>query len=284
MRFRTKNILSAGIAVTLIGAQALSVGADTADDIAYLQNQQAAAAASLSELQTSIGDLEDQKTAITGKIDSYQAQLVTTIASIQLLDGQIADKEEELAQPAKDLEAAKADEKEQYEAMKKRIQFLYEEGGNDGWSTILLDGSNLSNVMDKADNTQALYDYDRNELENYSEAIEEVTRLETEQVNQKSQLQTMKKEQEHEQAHLEDMLDDAIRTHLHEVRERMTEMAENDDVLVEQVRELSESIEKLTKELGTKPNPDEIANDMGITQDEVLAILKLAGEDINRNS
>jgi len=82
----------------------------------------------------------------------------------------------------------------------------------------------------------------------------------------------------------EDALDDAIRAHLHKVREEMTAMAENDGVLVDQVRELSECIEKLTKELGTKPNPDEIANDMGISQDEVLSILKLAGEDIDRNS
>ena len=82
----------------------------------------------------------------------------------------------------------------------------------------------------------------------------------------------------------EDALDDAIRAHLRKVREEMTAMAENDGVLVDQVRELSECIENLTKELGTKPNPDEIANDMGISQEEVLSILKLAGEDIDRNS
>ena len=80
----------------------------------------------------------------------------------------------------------------------------------------------------------------------------------------------------------EDQLDDRIRAHLRAVIEENRIQAQSDEYLIGQVRELSESIEKLTKELGTRPNLDELANDMGVTQDEVLAVLKLAGEDVDK--
>jgi DNA-directed RNA polymerase sigma subunit (sigma70/sigma32) len=54
-----------------------------------------------------------------------------------------------------------------------------------------------------------------------------------------------------------------------------------DDRLVVQVELLNRSIERLTEELGTKPNIDEIANDMKTTQETVLKILKLTGEGIS---
>lgn len=50
-----------------------------------------------------------------------------------------------------------------------------------------------------------------------------------------------------------------------------------DDRLVAQVELLNKSIDRLTEELGNKPNIDEIANDMGISQEKVLSILKLTG-------
>ena len=62
------------------------------------------------------------------------------------------------------------------------------------------------------------------------------------------------------------------------------EMRRRDDRLVVQVELLNRSIEKLTEDLGTKPNIDEIANDMGITQQNVLDILKLTGEGLSDES
>ena len=49
--------------------------------------------------------------------------------------------------------------------------------------------------------------------------------------------------------------------------------------LIGQVEQLSACIDLLTEELGTKPNIDEIANRMGVSQERVLSILKLTGED-----
>lgn len=79
---------------------------------------------------------------------------------------------------------------------------------------------------------------------------------------------------------MEDQVHKAIRDAIQKAVTEKTELDRRDDQLVVQVELLNKSIDRLTEELGTKPNIDEIANDMGVTQDKVLDILKLTGEDI----
>ena len=205
-----KTITTAGVASLLVASQILSVSADTADDIAYLEQQQAQANAELEYVQETINDLEVQKNDLLAQIDEYDTELVSTITTINLLDSQIVEKEDELVQTGKDLEAAEEDADQQYEAMKERIRYLYEEGGDAGWAAMLLvEGVGISNILDKADYTQQLYDYDRKELDAYAESIQLVEDLQAQQTQQKAALETMKIEQEDSKAHLEDLLAEA---------------------------------------------------------------------------
>ena len=63
-----------------------------------------------------------------------------------------------------DLVQAEADRDEQYESMKKRIQYMYENGGGDTWAQILLESDSLATMLSKAENTEKMYQYDRDEL------------------------------------------------------------------------------------------------------------------------
>lgn len=78
---------------------------------------------------------------------------------------------------------------------------------------------------------------------------------------------------------MEDQIKDAIISAMQRAIDEKKELNIRDDRLIVQVELLQKSIDRLTEELGTKPNIDEIANDMGIQQDKVIDILKLAGED-----
>ena len=79
----------------------------------------------------------------------------------------------------------------------------------------------------------------------------------------------------------EEAVEDRIRCHMLAVREEREALAASDRCLIAQVEELKTCIDRLTEEMGEKPNFDELANAMGISQDKVLAILKLAGEDVD---
>ncbi|MCI6173817.1 MAG: hypothetical protein MR671_06105 [Clostridiales bacterium] len=82
---------------------------------------------------------------------------------------------------------------------------------------------------------------------------------------------------------VEETVKEAIRAAALEAKDAFIELTRKDDRLIAQVELLNQSIDRLTEELGTKPNIDEIANDMGITQDKVIDILKLTGEDLDES-
>lgn len=72
---------------------------------------------------------------------------------------------------------------------------------------------------------------------------------------------------------------DSIRAAVGRAVENASLVRQSDDRLIVQAELLMKSIDRLTEELGSKPNIDEIANDMEIPQDKVLEILKLMGEN-----
>lgn len=61
------------------------------------------------------------------------------MASVENLKNEIAEKQTEIETTQEKLAQSQAEEDEQYELMKKRIQFLYESGGDNGWAALLLE-------------------------------------------------------------------------------------------------------------------------------------------------
>lgn len=79
---------------------------------------------------------------------------------------------------------------------------------------------------------------------------------------------------------LDDQIHEAIKDGIRRALDEQDELKKKDDRLIVQVEMLNAAIDKLTKDLGVKPNIDELANELGVTQDKVLEILKLTGEDL----
>ncbi len=75
-------------------------------------------------------------------------------------------------------------------------------------------------------------------------------------------------------------LERAIREQIGIAQEEQRELAKRDDQLLAQVEILNRSINSLTESIGAKPTIDEVANDMGVSQETVIEILKLMGETL----
>lgn len=125
------------------------------------------------------------------------------------MDDQIEQKTKELEQTTADLEKAEEDQDTQYQAMKKRIQYLYEEGGDSGWASVMIGSLSLSEGLDNVDNTKSLYNYDREELETYTETVSKVKTLKAQETAQKSSLEASKQELEGAKENLETLKADA---------------------------------------------------------------------------
>jgi len=72
---------------------------------------------------------------------------------------------------------------------------------------------------------------------------------------------------------------DAVETQIRLFIDEMRREREDDSRLTAQVAILSDTIDRLRTENGVKPTVDELANELGVTQEKILDILKLTGED-----
>ncbi len=201
-----KLLTAAGLAGVLCAG---SVFAVTADEIEIAENEVAADQAELDALRNTISDLETQQAELTGEIDDLQTKLVTTISGVEDLNRQIDNLTVQMGTTASDLVTAEEERDVQYDAMKKRIQYLYENGGDAGWASVFLGGGNISDILDKAEYTQQMYDYDRKQLDEYLSSIQTVESLQTQQREEQSTLQSRKREQEEAQLRLESLISEA---------------------------------------------------------------------------
>ena len=61
--------------------------------------------------------------------------------------------------------------------MKKRIQYLYENGGSTSWAQALLESSSIADMLSKMETSQKVYDYDREALQKLKDAVQAVQDL-----------------------------------------------------------------------------------------------------------
>lgn len=200
-----KKILAMSLAVILGCGQVMVVNADAIDDV---KKQKAQTSSQLEATKSKINALEDQKNQLMGEIDSLDARLVQTITSVNVLKEEIETKTVEIEETKVQLAAAEEERDEQYDAMKKRIQYLYENGGNISWATVLLSDGNISDLLESVSRTQELYDYDKKALDEYITVVQQVTDLGNQLESDRSELEGMKLEQEEEQRNLEGLLEE----------------------------------------------------------------------------
>lgn len=200
-----KRLACLSLIFAMAATQILPVSAARKDDV---QAQKSETQNKLSETEARANSLEEQKGAIMGQISSSEQELVDVLSQIDILAGEITDKEAEIEKTKEDLVQAEQERDEQYEAMKKRIQYMYENGGSDAWAQILLESDSIASMLSKVENTEKMYAYDRAELKEMKEAVQEVKDLETKLENEKSELETAKEEQEGMKGALQTKIDD----------------------------------------------------------------------------
>ncbi len=118
----------------------------------------------------------------------------------------LREKQTEIETTQEKLAQSQAEEDEQYELMKKRIQFLYESGGDNGWAALLLEGKDLSSILNQAEYTQKLYKYDRECLQEYMDLVQQVTDYSDQLADEKADLEASEAEQEHSSSPLRQCL------------------------------------------------------------------------------
>ena len=200
-----KRIVCLTLALMMCGTQVVSVSASREDD---LREEQAWTSQQLDATYARMSALWDQKQQLEGEIATLDANLVDVMVNIQTLETDISNKETEVVKTKQDLGKAQKAKEKQYDAMKKRIQYLYEKGGSDAWFQMMMNADNLADLLTRAEYTQKMYEQDRKSLEVYSNTIEQVKQLEEKYTGEKAELEGMKQEYEAESQNLQAQLDE----------------------------------------------------------------------------
>ena len=149
---------------------------------------------------------------VAGEIEEIDAALVETLASVELIEEDIDKKEEQIVVTTADYEAAKVTEEEQYEAMKLRVKFMYEKGDTT-YLQLLLESNGFSDMINKVEYIEKLYEYDRTLLNEYMDARIAVEELKQQLEEEMAELEAQQHELEEEKESLEVILTEKQKTY-----------------------------------------------------------------------
>ena len=116
-------------------------------------------------------ELETSKSNLNNYITQLDGQLTDIQEKIDALTDEIAQKEQEIETTTAELIEAEAIQKAQYEAMKKRIKFMYERGDT-LYLELLIESGTFADMLNKAEYIEMLSSYDRQKLNEYINTTE----------------------------------------------------------------------------------------------------------------
>ena len=149
----------------------------------------------------SVDDLKENKAAKESEVSSLQEQLTDIMSKLGDLEESLIEKGEEITKAEEDLKEAQEKEQEQYEAMKKRIKFMYEEGDTTALET-LVTAENFSDLVNKAEYVHNVHTYDRKQLEEYVETKQQIADLKTTLEDEQKNMESMQAEYEDKESEL----------------------------------------------------------------------------------
>ena len=189
---KKKKLFSLVLATVLTAATVLPCyGASTKEKISNAQAEQAAAQSQLDSIQSRIDELNSKKGQSEEYLSELNQQLDDLQNRLQELQDQYDAKQNELVQIQADLEDAKAKEEEQYEAMKLRIQYMYE-NSQTTYLEQLLESNSVAEFLNTAEYIAEIQKYDRQKLDEYTENIEYITTAKEQLEQDYADLETMK--------------------------------------------------------------------------------------------
>ncbi len=188
MNLHTKRRLKAGVALLCSATMtfALATPYSFADEKETLENK-------TSDLQSQLAGINQDLLKISDEISDTQMR-------VTIVNSEILRSEDELA-------ISQQNEDQQYENMKSRIKYMYE-NGNSNMLELLFSAESMSDLLNKADFIQNISQYDRdmlNELQNIHADIENQKMALQ---NQQASLNNLENELQQQQAELQQKADE----------------------------------------------------------------------------
>lgn len=200
-----------GLTVYTTTSSALVASATTASELQNIINQHQN---ELDQLTGQIANLEDEQDILEEQIDDLNAEIVNIIASIDLKEEEISQKKAEIADKQIQINNTEAEyfaavtrEESQRESMVEWTRLMYE-NGDAAFLEAILDGKGFSDILNRMDYVERMYEYSLERLNAYIEAKDQVHALWDRLEEEKTGLELAEAELETDRTGLEELKSD----------------------------------------------------------------------------
>ncbi|MBO5523603.1 MAG: metalloendopeptidase, partial [Roseburia sp.] len=151
----------------------------------------------LEAAKQAVEDLKESKGNVEEKLAALNTRLMNISERITALEGQLEEKNREISETQDELEEAKQVQAQQYEDMKLRIQFMYE-NSQSTYLQLLLEAKDITSLLNSVEYITEIQRYDRQKLEEYTDMVEYIAGVEEQLEQDYVELQEMKASVEEE--------------------------------------------------------------------------------------
>lgn len=152
-----------------------------------------------------LGQLSYAQGELKNQINTLNEELSKAGAALDEIENQIAAKELEIDNTLAELEEAKADQAEHYEAMKRRVQAMYEQPTGSYFS-IFVKCESIGDLINAADYIKMISDYDSRLKKEFEESRKLVEEKEASLEAEKAELDNLKEQNLAEQQRINDVI------------------------------------------------------------------------------
>ncbi len=203
--FKRKGVIAI-TAFILITALVLPAYADITqsdiDDALAVKAQEEEALASTEERLNELEQLKGNNEAYLNELSNQLDELSGQLDSIRV---RCAEKDAELEKVRSELAEQNALADEQYEDMKVRIQYMYEETTNTGILESLFSAESFTDFINRAETMSELNRYDRDMLDSYSRTISEIESKKEQLIKEQEELIAAQEQLTSQQAQIQEI-------------------------------------------------------------------------------
>lgn len=244
-----KKRMIAGVllsAILTVGTVVSAYGTSTQEKISDAKAQQQQNQTSLQAAQQKIDELESKKGESESYLQELNSQLEELRNNLEKLQKDYDIKQGELNRLQVELEQARVDEQEQYEAMKIRIQYMYENSDSD-YFNMLFSSRSFSDFLNQAENISRMAQYDRQMLDTYRETKESIEVKEQEVAAEKDAIAAVQQESAQQQEVVEELVQ-ATYLQIREYQQDIQNQESKESALLQQISQQEEKINALLKQ------------------------------------
>ena len=242
MKKKIISLLLAGLFVL----SNITVTYATEGEIADMQAQKQQAEAGLAQAQADISAMEGKKQELEDYLSDLNAQYEELTNVISDLSVQAGEKENQLKDIQKKLKKAQKASDKQYEDMKLRIQYMYENGGTTALQA-LLSSKDLAEFLNTAESVSKISQYDRTMLNKYEKLQETIKEQKTAAQEEKTAIDSLLAERSAKQQEVQELAastSDNISSYIAQISASQEEAA----ALTAQINSADNSIAQLVQQ------------------------------------